>query len=874
MRRLARFLLVRNGEGSLVAYLAALNLLIGLAMAIGRSSGDALFFKRFGVEYLPQMFLLTSLLLVCFSAIYAEYADRVRHSRMFQILILIIAAMVALNWLGMQLSQGAWPFALYFLAYAVASEIVIVHFSLYASGLLDPGQSKRMMPLISASARLGAVAGGVAIALGSHFWPVENMALAWSISLLAAGFALRLRHSREHVPRLRKRRRLPLADIREGLRFAKRSTFLQISGAGLFLVVVLISLQDYVASVILSGHFRDANSLAAFFGWFYAATNCVVLLLQLLATNRLLQRFGLNTVSLIFPFSTLSSFALLIVSPSLVPAAIARFNYTGMLHAFRNPAANLSYNALPGDMQGRARALNIGFVLPLGLAVAALLLLVAQHFSLRSLAVFGTLTTGLYIILKLTKNRLYGNALIQLIQGQVFSQRAPALDEVGRLDPALIHAVMDGLERSRDVAAVETGAELFMHAAPAIAGPHVLSMLERLPYPSRDRLLTLLARHNIPGWTDFARVSLDRGDPHLCASALLLLDRNGDETAQRRVRDWLISTTPRLKAAAACAAFERHRELRETAHRVIVDMLESADDDEKLAALPVAQLACRSEDESVLRALMANPLCRIRAAAVTAWAAYCLRSGIDSRTELERALKDDAAVVREAAIAAAVGTADAEWRLGMLAAALDDPDVGVRKVAHENAQAAMPTTLDGYADVLNQYRAEFSAHGEICRCIAAAELPAADSLLLREGFEQARLATRKHLASRKLAAQPITHELALIALALREECHRHIESALEILQLLGEVEGVHAIRTALASGNRRLRAQAIESLHYLDNTALVRELLPLLEAHEEVVADPPRRGESVETILQQCWPNASAWLRQCIGQRLPTDSRA
>ena len=79
-------------------------------------------------------------------------------------------------------------------------------------------------------------------------------------------------------------------------------------------------MQDYPVSTILTGHFRDERDLAAFFGWFFAFTNFVVLLLQILVTNQLLRRFGLKIVSLISPWSTAASFALLSLSASFIPA--------------------------------------------------------------------------------------------------------------------------------------------------------------------------------------------------------------------------------------------------------------------------------------------------------------------------------------------------------------------------------------------------------------------------------------------------------------------------------------------------------------------------------------------------------------------------
>lgn len=872
LARFAKLLLVREGEGAVVVYLGTLNLIVGLAMALGRSSGDALFLKRFGVEFLPQMFFLTSILLVFFSAIYASYADRISHARLLKLLLLVVAVAVTANWIAMHSSSAAWPYALYFLCYAVASEIVYIHFSLYASGILDVSQEKRVMPLIGASARLGAIGGGVALGVGASYWPLENMAIAWGLTLVLAGATVHVYHRGEPVFAARRRHRHPWADIREGLRFARRSAFLKAAGIGLFLLIVLISLQDYISNVIFTNHFDDENALAAFFGWFFAATNLVVLLLQLLATNRLLHRFGLRVVSLIFPLSTLLSFAVLLISPSFIAAMVARFNYNGMLHAFRNPAANLSYNALPSYIQGRARALSVGLVLPLGLAVAGGLLLVVQQLSLRALAALGCALGVAYLFLKIEKTRLYGVALIQLIQQQVFSRRSTALEEAGRIDAKVINSVMEELEQSNDPGAIERGANMFMQSAPDVAGPRILSSLPRLPYPARDRLLIALARHDVPGWVEFARLSLGQGDPHLRASALRLLDENGDDRARRELREWLAGETPRLKAAAAAAALVRHPELAEQARSTVLNMLANGDSSEPLAALPVAHLACTTADEPLLRSFLDHPRGDVRAAGLRAWASYCLRADIDCRVDLEHALSDSDASVREAAISAALRTGVHAWRLKVLAAVLDDASPRVRQVADAEAHAAMPDTIEGYAAILQRVRCDFATHRLICRCLAQTELAGRNELLTGEGFEQIRLANEKQMARNRLKSCPATDEIELIAIVLGEECQSHIESTIEILRLLGEGDSVHAIRAALASGDRRLRARGVDSLRYLKNDKLVRQLLPLLDAADGS-AEPTRDlGDEIERTLTACMSIASPWLRRCIGQRLEAQS--
>lgn len=858
MRLLARLLLIREGEGKLVIHLLFLTALLGFAMAIGRSSSDALFFKRFGVEYLPQMFFFTSILLALFSALYASYADRITSMRMFHLVLGTTAAAVAASWLVMQASSSAWPFAVYYLVFAVASELIIIHTSLYMSGRLDAIQAKRILPLASAGTRLGAIAGGSAVGLTGGVLPVEHMAMAWVASLLLTLLALRTGGAAAANLSSPKKGASALADIRDGLRFASKSSLLRTGGISLFLMVVLISWQDYATSVILTRHFADENALAAFFGWFFAVTNLAVLILQLAVTNRLIQRYGIKLVSLIFPITTLFSFALLAASASLVPALVARFNYTGILHAFRNPAANLHFIALPNYMQGRARAINTGLILPLGLAVAGLTLLLAETLEPEAVALAGVSGSFGYVAVKLAKHRSYKRALIGLVEQQVFSGRGEELLELGRPDDGVIDAVFNELRAQADEPAFEFAADLFLRLSPEHTGPHVLALLDGLSVAARDRLLSRIAAARVPGWQTFAYSALEHGDAHLRATALMLL-ANHDKNVERQVGSWLHAESARLRAAAAVIAVGQRSQLAAEGRATLLAMLGAARRDEILAALPFAVEL--PEARSVLTRLLDHPDEAIRARSLEALCALCADSP-QLRMAIPLAVEDPAARVRAAAVRSAAALTDVPQRLEILARAIDDPDASVRFAAESGAMALMPETADDFDASLLTYRNHFGMHELICRCLAARNLESRDELLAREAREHVRRAQIKRAACRFVDASA-THALELLDLVLQEESLRHIDAALRILQLLGERDAVGAIRAALASRDSKLRAQAIESLNYLRYDDVVKEIVPLLE---QPVTPAGKRAASADSVasVRQCLPIASDWLRQCL----------
>ena len=874
IQRAAQWFLIRSGEGRLVAYLATLYLIIGLGMALGRSSSDALFFKRFGVEYLPQMFLLTSVLLVAFNALYAGFADKLRPARLFRWLFLGFSGFLLGAWGLMRFDGGKFSFALYFLGYGVISEILLIHMNHYAAGFLDTLQSKRLSPLIDSGARLGAILGGMLMGVAGSWWPTENMALAWLMMLLLALTVTFIRHRGDTAaaPARMVRKQQPFAQIKEGLRFARRSSLLQITGAAIFVMIVLVSTQEYLVSTILTRHFHDERALASFFGWFFAFTNTVVLLLQLFVTNRLLQRFGLKVVNLVFPWSSIASFAMLSVSASFFPALIGRFNHMGMLSAFRNPSANLFYSAFPAHLQGRVHALTAGLALPLGLAASGLLLMAVPEQAVgESLAIFGVLLSLLYLYLKIQKNRAYGESLAALIQQQVFSGKFTELAEIGHLDKNVTRRVADMLHQTNEEAAVMACAEILVRGAPDEAGSILLAETPAKSLRIQNRLLPQIVALRPAGWQDYARQCLDDGDDHLRATALELLTREKDAPWQT-VTAWLAGASPRLCAAAVKASLiHGDPGMVDLARGKLRQLLSSNRIDETMTALSVARSLADLDSLAEVLALADSPNAKVRASATLCLGVISQRMSRDCWEELSKAMEDSSPIVRAAAIQAAATLPCVQQRMMLLSRALQEPDFTVRKTALEHASACMPASVQEYRAALDAHFDQFSMQSILCTHLALSPLPEKEALLqesarrhLTKAYDKKTLAllTAPHTAQEP--SEQSTRQF--LTLVLHEEVQRHLAVVLGILENLDEQQPVHAIKAALASRDRRLRAQAIASIQHMENSIIFRALLPLLEATHDGAAwrhNLAQAPNNLAQIMEWCQREGSLWLKQC-----------
>lgn len=863
------WLLIRQGESSMVLHLAGLAMLVGGGLAIGRGSSDALFFKRFGTQYLPHMFFATSFLLVLASLVYAQVADKWRPGKVLLAMSAAISGLLMANWLLMQFGASPYAFVAYFLIYAVASEILLVHFSYYAGSFFDVRQGKRLSPLVNAASRLGAVVGGLMLGGLVQIWPATSLALVWvaSLLLIVATVVWKARRSEGILsgPKIRSRQRGN--GMLNALFFARRSKLLRITALGAFLLIILVSLQDYIVATLLTRHFVLEKDLTAFFGLFFAFSNALVLVLQMVVTNRLLQRYGLRAVNMLFPWSTLITFWLLAWSPGVVTATLARFNYMGMLPAFRIPAANLFYKALPAYMQGRARALILGLVLPAGLAVAGLgLMFVPVEMVDTGLPVLGVALAMGFVAVKFRKNVAYSNSLTELIQQQVFSEKSSFVEQDVRMDRRVAKKIAAGIPVSPDDAAALAFVDVLCDHAPEEAGVLLLEVAPRASAKVQDHIVRCLARLKPEGWLEYARGLVHHEDLHLSSTALEALGQVRDAAVLADARRWRHHEMPRPKAAALVVLKNAGEEgERDEALAKLLDMLGSSLPQENIAA---AQAVTALRDVSMIDAL--KPLLnsqdgRVRATAVHAYAGLGQSLERDCAAEVAAALNDKSETVRVAAVKRLPAVHSDASRLNLLAQALEDPAPTVRRAATSSAANLLPASTASLAEAFAVHFHHFEMQALLAGACKKLDMAERESLLdevIRRHLDTAR--QKRHAAAQLKASNMMQSAVAqVLHQALQEEVQGHVCAAMDMLAEKTPGEAMDQVAGALHSQDAGIRAQGLESLQCLSDNELARGIAELVD-QPELKLHKHGGASGVQEALEPLAPNATPWLRECI----------
>lgn len=160
-KRLASLLSIRPEEGQLVLLVGAMFLCIQAGQGMGDNAASALFFLRYGVDFLPYMYLLLGALTFVLTLGYSAGLGRFEKSRFFKGLILglIILLLVERAALGTSIPI---LYPILWLTINSMGMILGTFTRNVAGGVTDARQAKRLFPLFTSAGILGSVLGNSA----------------------------------------------------------------------------------------------------------------------------------------------------------------------------------------------------------------------------------------------------------------------------------------------------------------------------------------------------------------------------------------------------------------------------------------------------------------------------------------------------------------------------------------------------------------------------------------------------------------------------------------------------------------------------------------------------------------------------------------
>ncbi len=854
-------------------------LVIGSGMAIGRGTTDALFFKRYGIEYLPVMYIILGCLLFLTSTFYAAFSDRLPPEKFFRILNSILISLLVMAWVSMSFFNFKHIYPVYFLIYEIASEVLLIHAALYLAKNLDVVQAKRLTPIVLAGSQIGTIIGGLFLALSAPHLGVQNLLLVWCMLLFLGiimitwhhkrtGHSLYFRHPRKHSNKMKQ----SMIDISVGMKYMKKSDLVRYSSFALFCMVIVFYILSYTANRIYNDTFKTEESLTAFFGLVAVITNSLALVFQLFITNRVIQRFGIKTVNLFFPFSTMISYLFLIFSFALPSAIVTSINKDSIMPAFRNPVRSLFYNALPNYIQGRARAMSVVVVIPLALLVCGGVLWTVQQMNnpLYFLSI-GLILTCFYAYFNLRMNKAYVLEIVSNLRNKLYIPGKHEQTAIKSGGIGIFEELREGVEHNDDqicIAYAKTLANTF----PEKAVPILIERLQGAISSTRNELFQILVPLNPEKLHGYLWQEFGTADIHLQTTILKQLFKLGDDRAISGIEQKLIDPNPRLRAAAIYGSI-LHRPDDIRAYELLNALLKSDDPGEVLSGLETlyelgeidSKITSHIEKSHFIK-LLSNSNSRIWNASlrvISLWPSSSL-------PELVQYLKNafnttNEPDVRSQAIRCAhvLGSDDEH---DFIVAALDDSHPLVREDAinllkDENQKETFTSwIIDTNLGSPRTQSTILSKLQEAGTPVHIMENIALAKALDAEMIEQVIITLKNHHEILDLAP------VELLVYALQERLEQVIDLTLQALKSIEDTTTINLIQAGIKCSDKRIASQSMEALRNIENQKLAIILANIMEGY---LASGPAKAQSIQTFrsaehaLDWCSNRHDPWLKAC-----------
>jgi len=420
---------LRRGEWGLGLFLYLLLTLMVASDWVGKLGADSLFVKRWGVNYVPVMYIVTPIAMLAVSAMIFFFVDRVRRRTL---LLWYVAGVTLLSvaiqggvWIQGQLDYG-WivqPIS-YVFAHGVKETIYIL-FWVYAGNLYDAEQSKRLFPFFAGSVLVGKILGG---AIGAGIAPLihaENFIGAQAVGFMVCFLALVVYRGlpEGHGSRLAEERSkgigASLKDSVEGYRAVASDKMLRTFGFGVFVWYFLMQFGNFLYLVGLdqstAGSGTGSEDLfSQLYASVYTSSSLVALFIQSVFTGALLRRFGIARVLFVLPLWFLGSYAAATFNFNIITAIAIQLSERIVIPAIHRPASELVYSQVVAAIRPRARAFLSGGVNAFGNFAAAIALLAGlQLHDNQLLLAVATGLSGVYVYNAWHTMRLFGRRILE-----------------------------------------------------------------------------------------------------------------------------------------------------------------------------------------------------------------------------------------------------------------------------------------------------------------------------------------------------------------------------------------------------------------------------------------------------------------------------
>ncbi|MBE0681498.1 MAG: HEAT repeat domain-containing protein [Anaerolineales bacterium] len=821
MVHLESLLSIKRGEGRLALLVVAVMLLTSAGFTLGSTGVEALFFARFGVEYLPYMYMILGTLSFLTSLGITALLGKVRRETIYIFVPIVVAILTVIGW-GILFSGLALAYPVLWLGKEVVNSLITLVVWGIAGAVCDARQSKRLFPLFNAGRILGAVLGGLGTGLLVNLIGTQNLLLLWAGLLLLAYACIRVLmrehpiHQADSAPsRKRKNPTSLLREMQRGYQFVRGSSLMKwISIAAILFSILYFSIA-LPFSKTAAAQYPNENDLAGFLGIFNALSTAAAFLASAFFANRLYAKIGIMNALLALPVIYLIGFGGLVLTDAFIIVILFRFFQMLWLSGIADSAYQAMFNAIPAARRDQVRAFIDGVPSQAGTFIAGLILFIGeQSFSSQQLAIAGLSAAIATTFVIWRAGRAYNFALVESLR----KGRPNLFDSGSQPDAAMLNIALEGMK-------------------------HTDAVVRRIS-------VEIIGRSSTLSTTEAVVQALQDEDADVRLTALKGLTRLQASSALLEIAALLSDPQPAVRAQAVDSLLA----LTPYSHSLHVLLPPLLEDKESLVQVR-AMVALLSIDPShpsrgQLRhmSMAGNEDQRILALNGLAEAgdpnAFLLFTN-----ELN---DENAPTAVRCAATSALGSCGAQ-AIPELTKALASKNLAFKSSAASAlgkiGEVTLPEVLDALTDPASEYGA----------LLALEQLPAWKEAERIRSYAKSRIDLSIRLDELRLSIQNIENDrMQLLADSLQHRARRCSINSLMALKLLTDRETISIAIDSLQSNNSIQISNALEALESTREAALLRPALQLWERKRE-----SRSPMSPQDVLDELMKGQDDWLRSC-----------
>jgi len=820
LNRLASLLKVRLEEGRLVILVALLFACIQAGQGMGDNAASALFLLRFGVDYLPYMYIAAGVLTFVITMAYSAGLGRFEKGRFFLWIISAFAILLIIERAALALS---FPFlypALWLTVNGMGGILGTFVWNL-AGEVCDARQAKRLFPLFTSAGILGSVLGNAMTGFIAKLLGTDNLFFLYAL-LLGISFYFTRLIAKSYF---RKEKTLGhptslLDDLRAGFDFVRTSPLMRLIAYSSILFSVLFFTIAFPFNKVITTSFPDEAGVAGFFGLFNSITTAATFLISLFLANRIYTRLGIINSVFLMPLAYLFSFAIFTLRYDLSGAAIARFVQLVVLTGIAGTAWNALFNVVPSQKRGQVLAFNNGVPSQIGVMLSGVLLIVADKvFTVQQIFLIGAFVALVCGVFVWRMRAAYGQALVDALRAgrlEVFSARKDAFSgfqsDAAALEVAL-RALQDSKATTRRLAVEMLG---WMESDSAI--PHLIRLLSDTEPAIRAAAVSSLGALYADSAIQEILLLLDDSDNQVREEALTVLSKLKPTTSPELIAKIsnLMTNDPSLSVQTqAIIALSKLGGVDEAISNLI-PRLNSKDSRIRISALETVSEISRYLNSSFHMNLIMN------------------------------SIEDSSAIIRRAAIAA-LGSLNDESISKTLVNYLTDPDTNVRNTAAESLRRR---NHESRALVLEIFRTENAAVDSALDALAPGH---PETLFPLREYARREIIRARRLRNQAASIPSSGRATEFLRNYLRVQGSLCEGRLIKTVGLFGDTHTMELVRKSMNGTNIENRAAALEALETIGDKQLAKSVVALLE-EEPQTSDP-------SDVIAILFKSTDPWLR-------------